>query len=120
MTTEKGHIVLAACTRNSITKESHHTDRANQYAAFAYEGLLKQYGMVCSLSRKGNCWGNAVVENFFHTLKTGCMDEKLYLKRDEARSEFIEHIEMFYNSHWFLNYKSPNEFERKSMPNKVA
>ncbi len=101
----------------------HHSDRGSQYAAFAYQGLLKQYGMVCSMSRKGNCWDNAVAESFFHTLKTECTDEKLYLKRDEARSDVIEYIEMFYNSHRlhsFLNYKSPNEFESKSMLNKVA
>ncbi len=101
----------------------HHSVRGSQYAAFAYQGLLKQYSMVCSMSRKGNCWDNAVAESFFHTLKTECTDAKLYLKRDEARSDVIEYIEMFYNSHRlhsFLNYKSSNGFECKSMLNKVA
>jgi putative transposase len=79
--------------------------------------------MICSMSRKGNCWDNAVAESFFHTLKTECTNEKMYIKRDDARADVIEYIEMFYNSyrlHSFLNYQIPNDFENKSKIAKVA
>lgn len=94
----------------------HHSDRGSQYASKEYQKLLNQYGMICSMSRKGDCWDNAVVESFFHTLKTERTNGVLYPSRDEAKTEMIDYIEMFYNSrrlHSFIGYKSPNDFENE-------
>jgi len=101
----------------------HHSDRGSQYAGNEYQNLLEQYSMVCSMSRKGNCWDNAVVESFFHSLKTEWIADIIYRTRDEARSDVIRYIEMFYNSHRlhsFLGYKSPNVFENNFSLAKVA
>ena len=92
----------------------HHSDRGSQYADNEYQKMLQQYGMVCSMSRKGDCWDNAVVESFFHSLKIEWISDTIYKTRDEARSDVIRYIEMFYNSHRlhsFLGYKNPNAFE---------
>jgi transposase InsO family protein len=94
----------------------HHSDRGSQYAGKEYQKLLNRYGMVCSMSRKGDCWDNAVAESFFHTLKTERTNGNLYRIRNEARNDVIDYIEMFYNSrrlHSFIGYKSPNDFEKK-------
>ena len=101
----------------------HHSDRGSQYAGNEYQKLLEQYGMVCSMSRKGDCWDNAVVESFFHSLKTEWISDTIYKTRDEARSDVIRYIEMFYNSHRlhsFLGYKNPNGFENNFSLAKVA
>ena len=98
----------------------HHSDRGSQYAAHQYQDQLKQYGMTCSMSRKGDCWDNSVVESFFHRLKTECTHQKRYLSREEARADVIDYIEMFYNSnrlHSTLGYLSPNDFENEIRKN---
>ena len=94
----------------------HHSDRGSQYAGKEYQNLLKRYGMICSMSRKGDCWDNAVIESFFHTLKTERANGILYRTREEARSDMIDYIEMFYNSrrlHSSIRYNSPNDFEKE-------
>jgi putative transposase len=101
----------------------HHSDRGSQYAGSDYQKLLEQYGMVCSMSRKGNCWDNAVVESFFHSLKTEWISDIIYKTRADARNDVIRYIEMFYNSHRlhsFLGYKNPNVFENNFSLVKVA
>ena len=101
----------------------HHSDRGSQYAAREYQKQLNQYGMTCSMSRKGDCWDNAVAESFFHTLKTECTHEKRYITREEARIDVIDYIEMFYNSyrlHSTLGYRSPNDFEFGIIKNEAA
>jgi putative transposase len=92
----------------------HHSDRGVQYAAHAFQGLLERHGIVCSMSRKGNCYDNAVKESFFHTLKTELCDHEHYRTRAEARASVFEFIEVFYNRtrlHSTLGYCSPAEFE---------
>ena len=92
----------------------HHTDRGSQYASHDYQQVLKTYGMILSMSRKGDCYDNAVAESFFHTLKNDQFGDKLYSTRLEARQVVIDYIEMFYNSHRLhssLGYVSPNDFE---------
>ena len=94
----------------------HHSDRGSQYAGKEYQKLLKRYGMICSMSRKGDCWDNAVAESFFHTIKTERTNAVIYRTRYEARSDVIDYIEMFYNSyrlHSFIGYKSPNNYEKE-------
>jgi len=92
----------------------HHSDRGSQYASHAYQKELKKYGMVCSMSRKGNCWDNAVAESFFGSLKSERVRLKTYFTRKQAKSDIINYIAMFYNSsrlHSYLDYKSPDKFE---------
>jgi transposase InsO family protein len=101
----------------------HHSDRGSQYAGNDYQKLLEEYGMVCSMSRKSDCWDNAVAESFFHSLKTEWTTDIIYQTRDEARNDVIKYIEMFYNSnrlHSFLGYKNPNDFESNFTLAKVA
>ena len=108
---------------NPIRGLIHHSDRGSQYASYDYQDLLDSYGMVCSMSRKGDCWDNAVVESFFRSLKTERTDDTVYRTRGEARRDVFDYIEMFYNSnrlHSYLGYKSPNEFERNSNLAKAA
>ncbi len=94
----------------------HHSDRGVQYASQAYQAILQRCGMVCSISRKGNCWENAGKESFFGKLKSECVRGKIYKTREEARREIVEYIELFYNRqrrHAALGYVSPVDFEKR-------
>jgi putative transposase len=94
----------------------HHSDRGSQYASFEYRRLLDRYGMQISMSRKGDCWDNAVVESFFGTLKRELVHHRRYRTKQEARRDIFEYIEVFYNRqrlHSSLGYMSPAEFERQ-------
>ena len=91
----------------------HHSDRGSQYASHAYQAKLKEYGMICSMSRKGDCWDNAPTESWFGSFK----NERVYGERFETRNEVIamtfEYIEVFYNRrrlHSTLGYTSPMQF----------
>ncbi len=92
-----------------------HADRGSQYAGLEFRNLLKQYGFIQSMSGSGNCYDNAIMETFFHTLKTELVYFERYETRNEARGSIFEYIEVFYNRerrHSALNYKSPVDFER--------
>jgi len=92
----------------------HHTDQGALYTSVAYQRLVEQTGLVASMSRKGNCYDNAVVESFFSTLKNELVHERDYHTRDDARAEVFEFIEVFYNRqrlHQSLGYVSPEQFE---------
>ena len=92
----------------------HHSDRGSQYASSDYQELLKQHGMICSMSRKGNCYDNAVKESFFHTLKTELVHHVRYPTRATARASLFDYIGVFYNRerrHSSLGYLTPEEFE---------
>ena len=92
----------------------HHSDRGSQYAALLYRELLARHGITVSMSRRANCWDNAVVESFFHTLKTELVFHRRYATRDEAKQDIFEWLEVFYNRtrrHSTLGYRSPAEFE---------
>jgi len=92
-----------------------HSDRGSQYASEAYQELLKDQGITCSMSRKGNCWDNAPMESFFATLKKELVHLEDYKTRAEARQSIFEYIELFYNRvrrHSALGYVSPTEFEQ--------
>lgn len=93
----------------------HHSDRGVQYACTKYQRLLQANGIECSMSRKGNCWDNAPMESFFHTLKTECIHHRKFMTRKEAQLEIFEYIEVFYNRqrlHSSLGYLSPVDFEK--------
>ena len=91
-----------------------HSDQGRQYASVSYQKLLHNMGIVCSMSRKGNCWDNAPMESFFHSLKTEWVMFEDYKTRSEARSSLFSYIELFYNRkrrHSSLGNKSPIAFE---------
>jgi transposase InsO family protein len=112
-------LVLEAL-RNAVGRRApnagllHHSDRGSQYASGAYQDALADLGVVCSMSRKGNCWDNAVAESFFATLKTELVYTRRFATRAEAREAIFEFVEVFYNRrrrHSTLGYASPVEFE---------
>jgi len=93
----------------------HHSDRGSQYASGDYRKLLDEHGIICSMSRKANCWDNAVAESFFATLKTELVYECTWATRAEARAAIFEYLEVFYNAqrrHSSLGYLTPVAFEQ--------
>ena len=93
----------------------HHSDRGSQYASHAYQLLLTQQGMICSMSRKGNCWDNAPVERFFSSLKREWTSDQLYRTRQEAIADVREYVMVYYNAkrlHSTLGCKTPSDFEK--------
>ena len=93
----------------------HHSDRGSQYASADYQDLLNQHGMIPSMSRKGNCWDNAPMESFFHSLKVEWLHEQTFRTRAEARQAIFTFIEVWYNRqrlHSTLGYQSPEQYER--------
>ncbi len=93
-----------------------HSDRGSQYASHEYQELLKKHGMRCSMSRKGNCYDNAVMESFFHTLKVELIYDNIFETRMQARRCIFEYIEVFYNrirTHSSIGYKSPEDYEKR-------
>jgi putative transposase len=92
-----------------------HSDRGSQYAGDGFRTMLTRYGFRQSMSGTGNCYDNAIMETFFHTLKTELVYFERYETRSEAQTSIFEYIEVFYNRqrrHSSLNYKSPVDFER--------
>jgi len=92
----------------------HHSDRESQYASAAYQKLLRDRQITCSMSRKGNCYDNAVIESFFATLKQELVYHREYETRQQAKQDIFEYMEVFYNRrrrHSALGYVSPQEFE---------
>jgi transposase InsO family protein len=101
----------------------HHSDRGVQYCSSDFQKLLTAFGMTCSMSKKGDCWDNAVAESFFGTLKTERVFFGDYRTRDEARRDIVDYIEMFYNSrrrHSYLGNVSPRRFEEMRQVQKAA
>ena len=94
----------------------HHSDRGSQYAPLEYQGLLKQFKMKGSMSRRGNCYDNAPIESFRGVLKNELIRHRRYSSRQEAIKEVTEYIEIFYNRQRRqerLGYLSPAAFEKK-------
>jgi transposase InsO family protein len=92
----------------------HHSDRGSQYACGEYQEALKTHGMVRSMSRKGDCWDNAPMERFFHTLKTELVHRRHYQTRQEAKNDIFVYIEIFYNRsrrHSALGFIAPAEYD---------
>lgn len=91
----------------------HHSDRGSQYASHAFQARLEEYGMIASMSRKGNCWDNAPTESFFNSLKNERVHGTRYGTRAEATIDLFDYIELFYNRrrlHSTLGYASPMTF----------
>jgi transposase InsO family protein len=92
----------------------HHSDRGSQYTSFEYREQLRGLGVTVSMSRKGNCWDNAVAESFFATLKKELVHRRTWSARLDLRTALFEYIEVFYNRrrlHSTIGYKTPAEVE---------
>ena len=92
-----------------------HTDRGSQHASESHRNILKDHEIIQSMSRKGDCWDNAVAESFFSTLKAELVHHYKFNSRQEAKNVIFEYIEVFYNRiriHSAINYLSPVDFER--------
>ncbi len=109
------HMALNHRRPDPLLRLMHHSDRGSQYASKLFQKLLKTNNIRCSMSRKGNCWDNAVAESFFRTLKEERIHQQRYKTRQDAKQSIFEYIEVFYNQnrlHSSLGYMSPDQFER--------
>jgi transposase InsO family protein len=105
--------------RQLVTPPLHHSDRGKQYAAERYQKVLTDHGIQCSMSRRGNCWDNAVVESFFASLKKELIHGERFETRQAAQVALFDYIEVFYNRvrrHSTLGQLSPAEFEQSQDP----
>ncbi len=116
------HLALEALRMALVSRRPHqgllhHTDQGATYTSVAYQQRLAEHGIAASMSRKGNCYDNAVAESFFSTLKNELVHERDYHTREDARAEIFEFIEVFYNRqrlHQTLGYVSPEQFETQN------
>lgn len=107
-------LLMALGRRSRSLSTIVHSDQGSTYASVAYQQLLQDHGLMCSMSRKGECLDNAVAESFFGTLKTELVDHEDYHTRDDAKRSLFEYIEVFYNRqrrHSYLDYVCPAEYE---------
>jgi transposase InsO family protein len=107
---------MAITTRRPARGLLHHSDRGSQYACAEYRAVLKAHGMRASMSRKGNCWDNAVAESFFATVELELIMKHRWATRDDARRAIFRFIEGWYNRerrHSTLDYVSPAQYEEQ-------
>jgi putative transposase len=107
-------LAMAVTHRKPHAGLLHHSDRGCQYTSHAYQAFLNGHGIRVSMSRKGNCWDNAVMERFFGTLKRECTSRARFVTHEQARTALFEYIEVYYNrvrKHSTLGYLSPVQFE---------
>lgn len=100
-----------------------HSDRGSQYASHDFQKTLWKYGIRSSMSRKGDCWDNAVAESFFSTIKTELIFHNRYKNRNQAKRDIFEYIEVFYNRirlHSTLDYESPENYENERKTSKLC
>lgn len=113
-------LTMALSSRQVQRGLIHHSDRGSQYASLDYQCLLKNAGLRGSMSGKGNCYDNAVVESFFSTLKKELVYRRAYVTREEARKDIFQYIAVFYNRrrlHSSLGYQTPAAYEAsKALP----
>jgi putative transposase len=108
-------LMMAIWRRGKPNALLHHSDQGSQYTSEDFQRLLADQGIICSMSRKGDCWDNAAMESFFSTLKLERTNRNGYVKRDEARADVFDYIERFYNPrrrHSTLGQISPDQFEQ--------
>ena len=110
-------LVMAIWRRGRPRELLHHSDRGSQYTSEAFQRLMAEHGVTCSLSRSGNVWDNAAMESFFSSLKVERVARKIYRTRDQARADVFDYIERFYNPrrrHSTIGYLSPMQFEQRA------
>jgi transposase InsO family protein len=106
-------LTMAWFRRKPASGVLHHSDRGSQYASHTFQGKLAEFGMTCSMSRKGNCWDNAPTESWFNSFKNERVHGMRYATRAEMSAMSFEYIEAFYNRkrlHSTLGYKAPAQF----------
>lgn len=109
-------LLMAVWKRKPKNEVVVHSDQGVQYTSGDWQKFLKDHNLVCSMSRRGNCYDNAVAESFFQLLKRERIKRKNYKDREAARLDIFDYIEMFYNPirrHGYNNDLSPVEFERQ-------
>ena len=107
---------MALLARQPSAGLIHHSDRGSEYASHSYQRLLQEQNIQASMSSKGDCYDNAMMESFWATLKEECCGQKIFSSRNEAKSAIFEYIEVYYNRkriHSSLGYFSPVDYEKK-------
>ena len=107
---------MALQNRHPAAGLTHHSNRGSEYASARYQMLLQQHSIQASMSRKGDCYDNAMMESFFSSLKTECVHQRSYQSYSEAKLALFEWIEVFYNRqrrHSSLDYLSPAAYEEQ-------
>ena len=110
-------LAMAIATQRPGAGLIHHSDRGVQYASAEYRKMMQSAGFRASMSRKADCYDNAPMESFFHTLKTELIHHRHYATREDARRDIFAYIEGFYNRtrrHSAIGYLSPIEMELKA------
>jgi len=125
MTDQLALDALKMAILNRSPKEAliHHSDQGGQYLSEIFQQTLLNHDIQCSMSRKGDCYDNAVVESFFKTLKHELIMDQRYRTREEARASVFEYIEAFYNRerlHSTLGYLSPVDYEERAYTKQVS
>ena len=107
-------LMMALCKRQFPKEVIVHSDRGSQYCSKRYRKIIKQNQLIGSMSRKGNCWDNAMAESFFHSLKTELIHVNSYKTRVKAKQSIFQYIEGYYNQkrmHSAIDYRTPFEVE---------
>lgn len=110
---------MAAQNRRPPRGLIHHSDRGSTYASTEYRAALHHYGMICSMSRKGNCWDNAPMESWFHTLKIESIQDRKFATRRQAMDLIFEYMEVFYNRKRIcsaIGGFAPAAYEQQQLP----
>jgi len=110
-------LMMALCRRGRPKELLHHSDQGSQYTSDQFQRLMDASGVVCLMSRSGNCWDNAAMESFFSSLKTERTARKIYRTRDETKADVFDYIERFYNAkrrHSTIGYLSPVAFKEQA------
>lgn len=113
-------LLMAVWRRKPNSEVIIHSDQGSQFTGYEWQRFTEQHNLSLSMSRRGNCYDNAVAESFFQSLKRERIKRKKYLNREKAIEDIFEYIEMFYNSkrkHEYLNYQSPAEFDKSYFMN---
>ena len=116
-------LLMAVWRRRPKGTVTVHTDQGSQYTSHDWQDFLAAHGLQASMSRRGNCHDNAVAESFFQLLKRERIKRHIYTTRDEARTDIVDYIEMFYNNnrrHGFNDLLSPVEYEEKFKERRVS
>ena len=111
-------LMMALWKRGNVKSAIVHSDRGSTYASGNFQKLIDDNELICSMSRKGNCYDNAVAESFFGTLKSELVMHEDYRSHEEAKQSLFEYIEVFYNRqrrHSYIGYLSPSEYEARSV-----
>jgi len=113
-------LIMAVRRRRPDAGLLHHSDRGSEYTSSGYRALLSSYGIQVSMSRRANCYDNALMESFFGTVKEACVYRSTFERRSQARTALFDYLETFYNRtrrHSSLGYLSPLIYERRGDTN---